>query len=162
MAATDRSAFSAGRLALADARLGLAVLNYARVRGLERAFGINRQQANLLTFVLALGAAEASVELARRMWHAPFGLSGEEWAAGGLVLRECAFGIAGPAAREVPGAGTLLTVAMLGTVGLPTLRRSVKAMRELERRVRIERQGQYAAARRALSLRRRTPSASPE
>jgi hypothetical protein len=50
-----RADFGAGQLFLADSRLAFHVLNYARRRALARAFGVTPAQANLLTFVLALG-----------------------------------------------------------------------------------------------------------
>ena len=52
--------FGAGRLLLADSRLTFAVLNDARYRTLNGVFGVSREQANLLTFVLLVGAADAA------------------------------------------------------------------------------------------------------
>jgi len=149
--------FGAGQLFLADSRLAFYVLNHLRVRGLQRAFGISREQANLLTFVLALAVTQGAVTTAGRVVKAPLRLSGADAAIAGFTMREGAMGIAGPGAAEVSPFATLLTVAILGGLAVPGLRRSAHRMRELERRVRGLRERQYDAARRTF---RRAPGAT--
>jgi hypothetical protein len=111
-------------------------------------FGVSREQANLLTFVLALAAADAAFATTRRVLHAPFPLSGSDAAMGGVLIHEAVLGVAGPAARKVPLAGTLLAVTMLGAL-VPGLRRTVHGIRAAELRVRRRRMSIYTAARRA-------------
>jgi hypothetical protein len=151
MAKTDD--FGTGRLFLADSRLALAVLNSTRYWALNRLFGVSRQQANIVTFLLTVLAAEAAYESGRRMMRAPH-VSGADAAVGVLALREGALSLAGPRARESPLAGTLLALAMLGGVALPRLRRGAHALRAAEHRVRSQRIGSYVAAARPAPERR--------
>src|SRR5512133_3775250 len=60
----DRIDFGAGRLFVSDTRLALGALNYARYETLRRVFGVSREEANLLTFVLALGGTDAATRRA--------------------------------------------------------------------------------------------------
>jgi hypothetical protein len=142
----------AGQVFLGDARLAGTVLNQGRYLALNRVFGVSRAQADLLTVVLALAAADAAFAATRRVVQAPFPLSGSDATVGGVLMREAVFGIAGPGARKVPLAGTLLTVAMLGAL-VPGLRRTVHGVRAAELRVRRRRMSSYTAARGAASER---------
>jgi hypothetical protein len=135
--------FGAGRLFLADSRMAFAIFNHVRVLALQRVFGVARPQANLLTAVLALAAADAAYESARRLAHAPFGLSGADAAMGGFALREAAMSVAGPGVRDAPLVGTLVAIAVLGSVGLPGVRRAVGRARAAEHRVRQSRISRY-------------------
>ena len=147
-AVSNGRGISAGHVFLSDARLAAGVLNQARYRSLSRVFGVSREEANLLTFVLALGAAGAAHETARRIVRGPFRWSGSDAALGGFLVREAGFGIAGPAAREVPLFGTLVAVAMIGGLGIPQLRRGLRGIRATEHRVREQRMRIYGAAQR--------------
>ena len=138
----------AARVFIADVRLAAAVLNEARLMALRRAFGVSRQQADALTFVLALTAADATLRTAHRVTHAGLPSRGDA-ATGGFLLREAALGIAGPGAREFPFAGTLLAGAMLAGIALPELRRAARGLREAERRVRTQRIRAYSGGDRA-------------
>jgi hypothetical protein len=146
MAETD--GFGTGRLFVADSRLGLALINSARYWALNRLFGVSRQQANVVTFLMTVLAAEAVYESGRRMIRAPR-VSGADAAVGLLALREGALGLAGPGARQTPHAGALLAFAMLGGVAVPRLRRGAQALRAAEHRVRSQRIGRYATATRS-------------
>jgi hypothetical protein len=138
----------AGQVFLGDVRLAGAALNQGRYLALNRAFGVSRAEAKLLTFVLALAAADAAFVATRRVVHGPFPLSGSDATIGGVLVHEAALGVAGPGARKVPLAGTLLTVAMLGGL-VPGLRRAVHGVRAAELRVRRRRMSIYAARRAA-------------
>jgi hypothetical protein len=138
----------AARVFISDVRLAAAVLNEARLIALRRTFGVSRQQADALTFVLALTAADATLRTAHRVTHAGLPSRGDT-AMGGFLLREAALGIAGPGARKVPFAGAFLAGAMLAGIALPELRRAAHGLREAERRVRTQRMRVYAAAGRA-------------
>src|SRR4051812_35679406 len=126
MAKTD--GFGTGRLFLTDSRLALAVLNSARYWALNRLFGVSRQQANIVTFLLTVLAAEAAYESGRRMIRAPH-LSSGDAVVGLVALREGALGLAGPRSRETPHTAALLALALLGGVAVPRARRGAQKMR---------------------------------
>jgi len=147
--ASSRSGLGTEELFLADSRLALAALNVGRKWALRRVFGVSREQANLLTLVLALSAAEAAHEATRRVIRAPLRVSGTDAAIGGFLVREAALGIAGPRNRDVPLFGTLMMVAAIAGLALPGLRRAVQGFRATEQRVREQRISRYIAARRA-------------
>jgi hypothetical protein len=152
-APAGRSEFGALELILADSRLAFVVLNELRYRTLGRVFGVSREQANTLTFVLALVGFSGAAEVAGRVVRAPLKLSGKDVVIGGFLGREAAVGVAGPSAAEVSPFATLMTVAVLGGLALPTLRRTVRRVRAAERRLRALRESQYATARRAMGMR---------
>ena len=139
--------FGTSQLFLIDSRLALVVLNHLRYRALNRVFGVSRDQANVLTVVLLLGAADGAYETARRIGGTRVRESGTNAAVGALALREAALGVAGPSAREVPAFGALVGFAVLGGLVAPGLRRTAHRMRAAEGRVRRERISRYAAAR---------------
>ena len=137
--------FGAPQLFLSDSRLVLAVLNHLRYQALNRVFGTSREQANVLTVVLLLGAADGAYEAARRIGGMRLRVS--DAGLGAIALREAGLGLAGPSARAVPGFGALVAFALLGGLAAPALRRMAQRMRAAERRVRRERIRRYAAER---------------
>jgi hypothetical protein len=141
--------FGAGRLLLADSRLALIGLNVVRHWVLRHVFGASRAQANLLTFVVALSAADAGVRAARRIFRAPFHVSRTDATVGGFLVREAALGIAGPRSRELPLFGTLVTIAAITALAIPGLRQAVQTLHAAEQRLREQRISRYIAARRA-------------
>jgi hypothetical protein len=128
--------FGTTQLFLNDSRLALAVLNHLRYQALNRAFGVSRDQANVLTIVLLLGAADGAYEGARRVSGMRFHVSGPDAALSAFALRGAALGVAGPGGREIPGFGTLVAFAMLGGLAAPGLRRTAHRMRGAEQRLR--------------------------
>lgn len=143
---TPAQDFGTGRLLLADSRFAVAVLNHGRRWAVARVFGMTGSQADILSLVLALGAAGATLEGVRHMIARPFGLTETDVVIGAFGLREGTLAIAGPAAREVPGFAAVVVVAMIGGVAIPGLRRARRNLRALERRVRSERIRRYRAA----------------
>lgn len=139
--------FGPAKLFFTDSRLALAVLNHLRYQALNRVFGASREQANVLSVVLLLGAADGTYEAARRIGGMRSHVSGSNAALGGLALREAALGIAGPSTRQVPHAGTLLALGIVGGLAAPSLRRTAQRLRAAEDRVRHERIARYVAAR---------------
>ena len=135
----DHARLEAAATFISDARLALAFLNHARYFTLKRVFGVSREQANLLTFVLALGGLDVTAAGVRRVARAPYQLSGSDTLMGGFLLREGAFGIAGQSARRVPLAGGLLVTAMLGSLAVPELRKAAHRTLEAQQRVREQR-----------------------
>ena len=147
----SNAGFGPSTLFLADSRLVLAVLNHLRYQGLNRVFGVSRNQANALTVIVLLSAADGAYETARRITG--MRVSGPDAVMGGFALRELGLRVAGPAVREIPGFATLVALGLLGGLAAPTLRRtahSVRAagqrLRAAEARFRRERIASYAAA----------------
>src|SRR4051794_11642214 len=134
----------AARAFAGDARLAATAANQLRLLALRRVFGASPAQANALTLVLALTAADASLRTARRVTRVAVP-SRADAAIGGFLLRDAALGVAGPAAREFRFVGSLLAAAMLAGVALPELRRAGVGLRDAERRVREQRIRTYAA-----------------
>jgi len=135
--------FGTGRLFLADSRLAFAFMHHIRYLALRRVFGVSREQANVLTFVLLAGGAEAAYLGARTAVRAPLRVTGADAAMGGAVLRESMFGLAGPASREAPMFGTLLALGLLGGLAAPRMRRAMGTARATEQRLRRARIRQY-------------------
>lgn len=151
--------FGSGRLLLADSRFAFAVVNHGRRWAIARVFGLTGPPADMLSFVLALGAAEATIQGVRHAIAKPFGLTGSDAVMGGFALREGALAIAGPAAREAPGFAAVVMLAAIGGVGVPALRRARHNLRDLERRVRSERIRRYREALQALEAARAVAAA---
>src|SRR4051794_28530750 len=146
--------FGTSQLALTDARLALGILNHLRYDGLRWAFGIERDQANVVTVIGLLVAAEFVYDGARRLTGVRLGVSGVDAAIGAVALRDAALGVAGPAGRQIPGFATLAAGAALAGLAAPAVRRaSARAraaehrLRVAEHRIRTERIRRYAAAR---------------
>jgi hypothetical protein len=146
--------FGTHQLFLTDSRLVFAVLNHLRYQALNRAFGVSRDQANVVTAVLLLGAADGAYEAARRVSGMRLHVAAPDAALGAFALRGAALGVAGPSARAIPGFGTLVAFALLGGAAAPGLRRTATRMRAAEQRlraaevrVRRERIRRYMAAR---------------
>jgi hypothetical protein len=146
--------FGTPQLFRSDSRLAFAVLNHLRYQALNRVFGISRDQANVLTVVLLLSAADGTYEAVRRVSGMRLRVDGTDAGLGMIALRDAVLGVAGPSARQVPGAGTLLAMAILGGLAAPSLRRAAQSMRAAEqrlrgaeKRVRRERIRRYVAAR---------------
>lgn len=137
--------FGTPQLFLTDSRMVFTVLNHLRYQALNRVFGTSREQANALTFVLLLGAAEGAYGTARRVSGTRLRMS--DAGLGAIGLREGVLGVAGPGARAVPGFGALVAFALLGGLAAPALRRAGHRMRAAEMRVRRARIERYAAAR---------------
>jgi hypothetical protein len=130
------------------------VLNHLRYQALERAFGVSREQANVLTFVLLATAADGAFEAARWVGRLRPHVSRTDAAIGAIALRDVSLSIAGPSVRNTPAFGSLVAFAVVGGLAAPGLRRAVRRMRATEQRlratearVRHERIQRYAAAR---------------
>src|SRR3954452_11920704 len=145
---TRRSQHGAARAFVSDARLATTAANQLRLLALRRMFGTSRAEANALTFVLALTAADASLRGARGVSRAAVP-SRADSAIGGFLIRNPALGVAGPAARDFPFAGSLLAAAMIGGIALPELKRAGVRLRAAEHRVREQRIRFYDLARSA-------------
>src|SRR5689334_1079029 len=107
------TSFGAPQLFLSDVRLALVVLNHVRYEALRWAFGVSREQANALTAVLVLSAADGLYMAGRKVADLrPPAVSASDAGIGAVALRDAALSVAGPANRAVPGFDTLLVLAM--------------------------------------------------
>jgi hypothetical protein len=150
-AGAGRSDFSAGRLFLADSRLAIGALNYGRHQALTRAFGVQREEANLLTFVLLVSAGPPMVAVLWRAVRAPLAMAtGANAGIGAFALRAATRGVTGPAAAQVPQVEALLALAIAGGVAVPQLRRAFRGLRQAEHHVRRHRESMYRTAREAM------------
>jgi hypothetical protein len=150
---------SAERAFLSDAGVALALLNWARYRVVMRVFGVPHEQVNLLTFVLALGAADTTYSAVQRIRH-PWRPSRVDSAIAGSLIREGAFALAGPKAREVKLFCTLVALAAIGS-STPGLRRALHKIRVAEQRVGQERMRFWGEGQRAASRRQSLGSIEP-
>ena len=145
--------FGPTQLALSDARLALGIANHLRHQALNKAFGTSREQANVLTAVLLLGALDGVYAGTKKITGARLHVSPVDAGLGVVALRDAALSLAGPS-RDIPGFGTLIAIAVLGGVAAPRLRRAAarahaaeQRMRAAEARLRAERIARYTAAR---------------
>jgi hypothetical protein len=137
-AATVRGAnVGGGRLLVSDIRVGFMVLNEARYRTFERLFGVQRDEANLLTAVALLTAAEAAHERIEQMLSGPAWPSAGATALGLGVGRELLQEVAGPASRETPLFGSLVTIAVLGGALRPAIKASAHGVAGASRRLSV-------------------------
>jgi hypothetical protein len=123
-----RTALPAGdrTLFLTDLRLGVLVLNEMRYRAIARLFGVSREQANLVSLVaLMLVAGRLRDQIARLNAGPP---SSGDTALAGTLLSEVLSGVAGPASRETPWTGALLTLALLAGAR-PAIKKAAHGMR---------------------------------
>jgi hypothetical protein len=149
MATSPADGFGTGRLFLADSRLALALLNYARRQALTRFFGISPRDANVFTAILLLTGGNVALERTARAFRAPIGITRGDAAIGAAAVREGVTRVVGPGVAKAPLLGTVLTIGVLGGLAAPSLRRVAHAMRETEHRVREQRIAMYRAAMRA-------------
>jgi hypothetical protein len=132
--ASRREPAGGPELFLTDAGAALAVANEARYRTLERVFGIQRSDVNLLTAVVALMVANSVYEKVTTV-RPPRPPSIPAVAIGVGALRESIYGVAGPASRDTPLGGTLIALAVLGGLARPPVVRSIRGTRSSWRRV---------------------------
>jgi len=161
--------FGKSELFLTDARLVLGVLNHVRYQALNRVFGVSREQANVVTAILLLGAADGAYEATRRIVGFRPHVSRTDAALGAIAVRDASLGLAGPSVRAVPGFGTLVAFAIAGGFVAPALRRTghkVRAaeqrLRAAEERIRSERIKRYVTARERAGESAKQPSRAEE
>jgi hypothetical protein len=150
--ATTSTEFGTSQLFITDARLVLAMLNHLRYQALNRTLGLSREQANVLTAVALLSAADGAYEATRRITR--IRPHGTDAVIGAAAVREASLSLAGPSVRAIPGFGALVAFAILGGFAAPALRRTGQRLRAAEQRLRAaeqrgrsERIRRYAAAR---------------
>ena len=114
-----------------DPRAALLLVNEARYVAVQGAFGVRRDQVNLMTLVTALTLAEGVRQQVRRL-HRP--TRGDVILADG-ALNALGAQVAGPYAREIPFFAALLGAAAAGTVATRVLRYTAPDVRAASIRV---------------------------
>jgi hypothetical protein len=116
-------------LLLSDIRFAFLLANEARYRALERAFGIQRSQANIVTLVAALLVLESMQDRTSKAFTSGRPPSAGEMALGVTAAREALYAVAGPAAREGPLFASLVMLAVAGAAVRPVVWRSLRNIR---------------------------------
>ena len=125
-----RSGSSGGaRLLASDLRLAAILINEARYRSLDRLFGCSKDQANLLTLVVALGLAEAVQDGWLRVANRRMTPSRGDALLGMASVRELMLSVVGPSLRDKPYLGALITAAFVARATGPPVMRSIRAIR---------------------------------
>lgn len=102
--------FGGVRLLLADARVVTMLLDDARRRGMERLFGIPRDEDSALVTLIVMVLLARALQSRTPSRPSRPGVSGLVFGFG--ALREAAYDVAGPWSRESNYFGTLLTFAL--------------------------------------------------
>lgn len=125
-------------LLAADARVVLLFADEARRRALQRLLGISRVDKSgletLIVLALLAGATRRRVEAVPK----PSTPTLPSALAGVGLVKEAAYGIAGPWARESPYFGTLLVFAVMGASVRFGVRASTRGVRSLSHQARTE------------------------
>jgi hypothetical protein len=120
-----------------DFRAGVLLADHVRHRALERGFGISSDQANVLTFVLLLMAAEGLHEQTDKALHGPGGPTRADGVLGAALLRELVYNLGGRESRETPLFGSLVLLAVIGGMTGPTAKRALRGARTSSGRARL-------------------------
>jgi hypothetical protein len=122
----DRSAtLSGARLLVTDLRIAYLLANEARYRALERVFGVSRDQANLLTFMLLVLAADTVHDKVERALHGVGGPTRSDALLGTAAAIGLMDEIAGGPDQETSLSGPLVALALVGALSAPAVRRSM-------------------------------------
>jgi hypothetical protein len=154
--------FGGARLMAADARVAYLLLDDARRRAVERLLGIPRDQPSGIETLVAVGlllsATRSRAQSGRAAIHSHRQLSGTDRAALGFaVVREAAYDVAGPWARESSYFGTLLAFALVGATARLAVRKSAHGVKGLSHQAYAEFHHRYGH----LILRNRRRGAGP-
>lgn len=117
--------FGGGRLLLSDLRTALLLLNHARHLALRRVFGLSKEEDNLLTLIILLLAANEVHDRATRLFKFSVAPTGGDWLLATGCVEELVNRVAGPAVRQTPQLGMLLTMAVAVGRARPALTRSI-------------------------------------
>jgi hypothetical protein len=131
------------RLLLSDLRVAWLLLDHARGRMIERLFGVADDQSMLVTIIALLVLAEAAHDRAQRMLSAPGAPTPGDLLLAGAGVRGLVHDLAGTSSDETPLLGTLITIAVVGGLTVPTARRAARATRRSAHRARMAFKSRY-------------------
>ena len=123
--------FGGARLLAADIRVASLLVDDARRRTMEGLFGIPRDQPSGVATVIALAVLAGA--LRSRAPSRPERPTVSDVAFGFGAVREAAYDVAGPWARESNYFGTLLAFALAGATARLAVRKSVHGVKGLSR-----------------------------
>jgi hypothetical protein len=126
--------FGGESLLISDVRIALMLVNAARRTIVDRMFGVDEDQRNLLTLIAVLMMAGAVHDRAHRLLRVPAGPTRGDWILGDGLFQELLCSIAGPTSREPPILGTLLASAVVVGAVRPALVKSADALAGSSRR----------------------------
>lgn len=129
--------FGGGRLLLSDMRLAFLLMNDARNRAAARLFAVPQEQANLVTLVAVAMLAETGHRKLQRLLNVPSVPSSGEGLMAAAAMRELAWNVAGPPARDMPLSGLLLAIAIVGGTATPAALKSLRAVRAFAHRTNV-------------------------
>lgn len=130
-------------LLLGDAAGSFLLINEARYRATERAFGIRREDANIATAIGLLVLANAVYERAHRPTVPKPPTAVADLAIGLGALRESIYSVAGPASRDTPLVGSLIAVAIVGGLARQPVSRGLQGVKASSRRLKHAFRGRY-------------------
>lgn len=125
-------------LLLSDLRVAYLLLSELRYQAMARAFGLSRSQANLATLVALLTLAEAAGGKAGVYLRAPGAPSAHGSSVVAAGVRTVLCGVAGAPSSDVPGAGALLALAIVGGAVAPGVIRSLHGVRTESHRMAVD------------------------
>jgi hypothetical protein len=124
------------RLLVSDVRVALLLLDEARYRIVRRLFGVSEDESWLVTLIALALIAEAANTQADQMLRGPGGPTRADVALGAAAVRELLTEISGASSRDTPLVGSLVTIAAIGALVGPGMRRTVHGIRASSHRVR--------------------------
>jgi hypothetical protein len=128
--------FGGVELLASDVRVLSLFADEARRRSLQRLFGIPKtDKSGLVTLIVLLTAADA-IRRGMEGVPSPSRPSPVGFITGVGLLKEVAYGVSGPWARDSPYFGTLLAFALVAGSARFVLRRSVRGAKSLSREAR--------------------------
>jgi hypothetical protein len=130
--------FGGVELLAADARVALLFADEARRRAMERLLGISRMDKSGLETLIVLGLLASATRRRVQSVHRPTPPTPIGVMFGIGLVKEAAYGIAGPSARKSPYFGTLLAFAVIGAGVRAGVRASTRGVRSASHTARVD------------------------
>jgi hypothetical protein len=125
------------RLLVSDVTVALLLADEARHRGVERVFGVSREQSWQVTLIALALLAGAAHDKSDQLLKGPGGPTRSDVMLGAAALRELLTWIPGPSSRATPLVGTLAMVALVGALVRPGVSRAAHGIRTSSHRARL-------------------------
>jgi hypothetical protein len=131
------------RLLVSDVRVALLLVDEARHRAVERVFGVSREQSWQVTLIALALVAHATHEKSDQLLKGPGGPTRSDVVLGAAGLRELLTWISGQSSRDTPLVGSLVMVALVGTLVRPGVSRAAHGIRTSSHRARLSFKHRY-------------------
>jgi hypothetical protein len=119
-----------------DARVALMLLGEGRNRLTGRLFGVPRRDSSLLAMIGLVALADVFARRTRRLRRRPRRPTLFETLLGAAGVKEAAHRLVGPASRDVPDFGTVISLVVVVAVVRPILGPPIRSARAASRRTR--------------------------